>query len=92
MVVNLDPYRMQHGFVRIAGEEWGLDPAGYSVEDLLSGERYFWRGDVNYVRLDPGHRAAHVLLVHTPAAAAAAVRRSVEETPVPESKLDALTT
>ena len=48
---------------RIAGDDWGLDAAGYSVEDLLSGERYFWRGDVNYVRLDPGHRAAHVLLV-----------------------------
>ena len=24
--------------------------------DLLSGERYFWRGERNYVRLDPQHR------------------------------------
>ena len=33
------------------------------VHDLLSDERYLWRGARNYVRLDPGSRVAHILLV-----------------------------
>ena len=33
------------------------------VLDLLSGERYFWRGEWNYVRLDPQSRVAHILHV-----------------------------
>jgi starch synthase (maltosyl-transferring) len=33
------------------------------VHDLLSGERYFWRGEWNYVRLDPQSRVAHILHV-----------------------------
>ena len=35
--------------------------------DLLSGERYFWRGEWNYVRLDPQDRVAHILHVQLPA-------------------------
>ena len=31
--------------------------AAVQVHDLLSGERYLWRGARNYVRLDPQHRA-----------------------------------
>jgi starch synthase (maltosyl-transferring) len=33
----------------------------YAVEDLLTGERYLWRGTRNYVRLDPAVQVAHVL-------------------------------
>jgi hypothetical protein len=33
------------------------------VTDLLSDERYFWRGEWNYVRLDPLGRMAHILSV-----------------------------
>jgi starch synthase (maltosyl-transferring) len=36
-------------------DEW------YDVEDLLTGERYTWRGARNYVRLDPERQVAHVL-------------------------------
>jgi starch synthase (maltosyl-transferring) len=62
MVVNLDPLNMQHGFVRLPLAELGLSPdAAFEVADLLSGERYFWRGDRNYVRLDPPSRMAHIL-------------------------------
>jgi starch synthase (maltosyl-transferring) len=35
----------------------------YEVEDLLDGARYTWRGDWNYVRLDPAARMAHVFVV-----------------------------
>jgi starch synthase (maltosyl-transferring) len=64
MVVNLDPFNMQHGFIRLPLADWGLSPHGaVSVLDLLSGERYFWRGEWNYVRLDPELRVAHVMEV-----------------------------
>ncbi len=63
VVVNLDPFNTQHAMVRVPVTEWGLDPQHYQVDDLLSGEHYHWRGEWNYVRLDPGFRPAHVLRV-----------------------------
>jgi starch synthase (maltosyl-transferring) len=55
---------MQHGFVQLPLVEWGLTPhAVVEVVDLLSGERYFWRGEWNYIRLDPQSRIAHILHV-----------------------------
>jgi starch synthase (maltosyl-transferring) len=53
VVVNLDPFNPQHGFVSFDPSPFGLDPAGYMVRDLLSGAAYTWHGDRNYVRLDP---------------------------------------
>jgi starch synthase (maltosyl-transferring) len=53
VVVNLDPFNTQHGFVSFDPSPFGLDPAGYLVRDLLSGAAYTWHGDRNYVRLDP---------------------------------------
>jgi starch synthase (maltosyl-transferring) len=65
VVVNLDPFHMQHGFVQLPLAGWGLPPdATLQVEDLLSQERYFWRGEWNYVRLDPPVQPAHILSVH----------------------------
>ena len=64
VVVNLDPSNMQHGFVQLPLVAWGLTPhSTVEVLDLLSGERYFWRGEWNYVRLDPEDRVAHILQV-----------------------------
>ena len=63
-VVNLDPHHMQHGFVRLPLTDWGVAPdATVEVHDLLWNERYFWRGEWNYVRLDPEARAGHILHV-----------------------------
>jgi starch synthase (maltosyl-transferring) len=62
MVVNLDPFNMQHGFVRLPLSAWRLpSDSAFEVVDLLSNERYFWRGEWNYVRLDPQGRMAHIL-------------------------------
>jgi len=62
VVVNLDPFHMQHGHVRLPLAEWGLQPeARIEARDLLSGETYMWRGEWNYVRLDPPSRVAHVI-------------------------------
>ena len=55
-VVTLDPVNMQHGIVQLPVAEWGFGPeTTIEVTDLLSLERYFWRGEWNYVRLDPQH-------------------------------------
>ena len=67
MVVNLDAGAMQHGFVMLPVTAWGLTPgASFEVVDLLSSERYLWRGESNYVRLDPPGRMAHILHVQLP--------------------------
>ncbi len=64
MVVNLDPFNMQHGFVQLPLAEWGVPPHGtVEVVDLLSAEHYYWRGEWNYVRLDPQAQVAHILRV-----------------------------
>ena len=62
VIVNLDPSRMHHGWVRTPFDElaFGTGPP-YHVEDLLDSSRYVWTDDWNYVRLDPGERVAHVL-------------------------------
>jgi starch synthase (maltosyl-transferring) len=67
-IVNLDPHYMQHGFVQLPLTEWGLNPgSAIEVVDLISGERYYWRGEWNYVRLDPEARVGHILHVQIPA-------------------------
>jgi starch synthase (maltosyl-transferring) len=64
VVVNLDPFHMQHGWVQLPAGRAGHPPGvTYEVRDLLSDERYFWRGEWNYVRLDPEIRPAHILRV-----------------------------
>ena len=45
--------------------DWNVPPT-QTIEavDLLSDERYYWRGEWNYVRLDPQDRVAHILELH----------------------------
>jgi starch synthase (maltosyl-transferring) len=67
VIVNLDPHHMQHGFVQLPLTDWGVPPgAAIEVLDLISSERYFWRGEWNYVRLDPEARVGHILHVQIP--------------------------
>jgi starch synthase (maltosyl-transferring) len=66
-VVNLDAYWPQAGWVEVPAHEWGV-PADqpYVVHDLLNDQRYTWRGNWNWVRLDPNAAPAHVLRVEIP--------------------------
>jgi len=57
-VVNLDPHHPQEGLA-ILPAHLGLPPV-FTVEDLLTGDRYEWRIGRNYVRLEPGVRQAHI--------------------------------
>ncbi len=60
-VVNLDPHQTQSGWIDldIGALKFDLDQP-YQVHDLLSDQRYIWRGRRNYVLLDPRCAPAHV--------------------------------
>jgi starch synthase (maltosyl-transferring) len=60
-VVNLDPHHPQSGWVDLDVTALKFDPdQPYQVHDLLSDQRYIWRGRYNYVLLDPQRAPAHV--------------------------------
>ena len=60
-VVNLDPYNVQSGWVDLdLGAAQIESDRPYQVHDLLSDQRYQWRGRRNYVMLDPRRMPAHV--------------------------------
>lgn len=60
-VVNLDPHQPQSGWVDLDVEALKLDgEQPYQVHDLLSDQRYIWRGRYNYVMIDPQRAPAHV--------------------------------
>jgi starch synthase (maltosyl-transferring) len=62
VVVNLDPFNMQHGYIKLPLVDWKLAPDSVvQAADLLSNEIYTWRGEWNYVRLDPRINVAHIL-------------------------------
>ena len=61
VLVNLDPYNIQSGFAYVPLESFAInDGAPFQVEDLLTGEKFDWRGRRNFVMLDPHSRPAHV--------------------------------
>ncbi|HSK08586.1 MAG TPA: alpha-1,4-glucan--maltose-1-phosphate maltosyltransferase [Vicinamibacterales bacterium] len=64
VVVSLDPFNPQEGFVRVpvADMDLGARPS-YAVRDLLNDNRYTWQGDWNFVRLDPAVTPAHILRI-----------------------------
>jgi starch synthase (maltosyl-transferring) len=60
-VVNLDPHQAQSGWVDLDVAALKLDAEQpYQVHDLLSDQRYVWRGRFNYIMLDPARAPAHV--------------------------------
>lgn len=61
VVVNLDPYHTQSGWVELPLEEFGLEQGHpYQMHDLLSDARYLWHGERNYVELVPQEVPAHI--------------------------------
>jgi starch synthase (maltosyl-transferring) len=70
VAVNLDPRRPQDTTIRAPHSAFGLPGGAFEVEDLLTGERYTWRGESHYVRLDPAVKVGHILRRPSPAAPA----------------------
>jgi len=64
IVVSTDPHWTQQGWVQMPIWETGITGRErYVVEDLLDGGRYTWRGEWNYVKLDPSERVAHIFVI-----------------------------
>jgi len=64
VAVNVDPFNTQSGFVDVPLDQIGIaEGESYEVADLLTGERFLWKGRRNFVSLDPRNRPAHVLRV-----------------------------
>ncbi|MFH1995825.1 MAG: alpha-1,4-glucan--maltose-1-phosphate maltosyltransferase [Candidatus Omnitrophota bacterium] len=65
VAVNLDPRHTQSGWARVPIKELGIDPAqSYLAHDLISGDKYIWHGDRNFIELDPQVCPAHILKIH----------------------------
>lgn len=63
-VVNLDTRWAQAGMVQVPLRDWGIgEHAYYTVRDLLTDVAYTWRGEWNYVELNPATAVAHVFRV-----------------------------
>jgi len=61
VVVNLDPQHERSGWVELDLGTLEFDTEqDYQVHDLLSDQRYVWRGRRNFVMLDPGRVPAHL--------------------------------
>lgn len=64
IAVNLDVHNTQGGHVRVPLSRLGIeDNKPYLVHDLLSGDRYTWQGEWNFVQLNPYQMPAHVFRV-----------------------------
>ncbi|MGH8743561.1 MAG: alpha-1,4-glucan--maltose-1-phosphate maltosyltransferase, partial [Burkholderiales bacterium] len=61
VVVNLDPYHTQSGWVELPLAELDIDAEHpFQVCDLLTGAHFLWHGPRNYVELDPHRVPAHI--------------------------------
>jgi len=59
--VTVDPYNPQSGFASVPLDLFGLgENETYQLHDLLTGERFLWRGRRNFVMLNPHERPAHI--------------------------------
>lgn len=64
IAVNLDSFFTQGAWVRLPLSEMGL-PAdkAFWVEDQITGNRYHWHGEWNFVEMDPMKMPAHILKI-----------------------------
>lgn len=64
MVINTDAYNRRAGMVQVPTWQLGIgDDQEYAVHDLLTGAIYTWKGQWNYVELDPYHLPMHLFRI-----------------------------
>jgi starch synthase (maltosyl-transferring) len=64
VVVNLDPYHTHRGWLELDLEALGVEAdRSFQVHDLLSGARFTWYGQRNFVELAPDQMPAHIFEV-----------------------------
>jgi starch synthase (maltosyl-transferring) len=60
IIINLDPEHTQSGFCKLPKNQLSLKDAGVEVKDLISGEKYVWDKEWNYVELNPKICQLHI--------------------------------
>ncbi|MFC5411639.1 alpha-1,4-glucan--maltose-1-phosphate maltosyltransferase [Larkinella bovis] len=64
MVINTDAYNRRANMIQVPIWELGLgDEQEYVVHDLLTGAQYIWKGQWNYVELDPYQLPMHLFKI-----------------------------
>ncbi|MEM3711664.1 MAG: alpha-1,4-glucan--maltose-1-phosphate maltosyltransferase, partial [Thermoprotei archaeon] len=64
IVVNVNPFQEHFATVKTYFTEFGVNTSrDYVVEDLLTGAKYTWRGEENFVKLNPAVQTAHIFRV-----------------------------
>jgi len=62
--IMVDPVNPQTAFVHAPLADFGIgETETYQVEDLLTGERFFWTGERNFISLNPHTRPAHIFRI-----------------------------
>ena len=61
-VVNLNPHYVQEGTLFLPNKDFGTAQS-YQVYDLITGMRFLWNGEANFVRLDPKVSPAFVFKI-----------------------------
>ena len=63
-IVNLDPFNTQASFVKTPLLEMGIYPGeDFTVLDMLTGNRYHWNSEWNYVALNPWELPVHLFRI-----------------------------
>jgi starch synthase (maltosyl-transferring) len=63
-IVNLDPYNVQSGHVRIPLAELGLFPGeDFTVYDMLTNQSFHWNNEWNYIELRPWEMPVHLFRI-----------------------------
>lgn len=66
VVVNLDFYNTQRGMINIPFDKLKIPSEGsFLVQDMLTTDKYVWRGDRNFVELNPHVMPAHIFRMST---------------------------
>ena len=64
VVVNLDPFHTQSGWVNVPMRYLRMDSTQpYLVHDLLGDDKYIWQGERNFVELNPQALPANIFRV-----------------------------
>jgi starch synthase (maltosyl-transferring) len=64
VAVTVDPWQPQSAFVHVPLVDFGIgESEAYVAEDLLTGEKFSWRGARNFILLNPQTRPAHIFRI-----------------------------
>lgn len=64
IAVSMDDHHSQSGWIKVPLKEFGIsENQPYTVHDLLTGSKYVWQNEWNYVALHPQAIPAHVFRI-----------------------------